>query len=79
LKITIPTAPARGVLGLELERAGATLQQRDVPGREAREVGRLAPARRGVAQAELQVDGRDRRGDVAGSVWVIGPKSTPST
>ena len=59
-------AGRRGVLGLELERAGATLQQRDVPGREAREVGSLAPAGRGVAQAELQVDGRDRRGDVAG-------------
>ena len=66
LKITMPDgAGGRGVLGLELERAGATLEQRDVPGREAGEVRSLAAAGRGVAEAELQVDGRDRRGDVA--------------
>ena len=60
-----PDGPGgRGVLGLQLERARAALEQRDVPGGEAREVGCLAPAGRRVAQAELQVDGRDRRGDV---------------
>ena len=56
----------RGVLGLDLERAGTSLQQGDVPGREAGEVGRLAPAGRGVAEAEHEVDRRDVGGDVTG-------------
>ena len=55
-----------GVLGLQLEGAGATLEQGDVPGREAGEVRGLTATGRRVAEAELQVDGGDRRGHVAG-------------
>jgi hypothetical protein len=67
-------AGGRGVLGLQLERARAALEQRDVPGREAREVSSLAPAGRRVAETELQVDGRDRRGDVSVVALVDDPE-----
>ena len=54
-----------GVLGLDLERAGAALDQRDVARREPGEVGRLAAAGRGVAEPELDVDRGDGGRDVA--------------
>ena len=55
-----------GVLGLELERARASLEQGDVSGSEAGEVSGLAAAVRRVAEAELQVDGADRCRHVTG-------------
>ena len=55
-----------GVLGLQLEGARATLEQGDVPGREAGEVVGLTAAGRGVAQTELQVDSSDRGRHVTG-------------
>ena len=54
-----------GILGLQLERARSTLEQGDVPGREAGEVRRLTATGRRVADAELQVHGGDGGCDVA--------------
>lgn len=51
------------------ERAGPSLQERDVAGGEAREVRRLAPARHGRIRGlrQHEVDGLHRRGHVAGA------------
>ena len=63
-----------GVLCLDLERAAAPLEQGDVPGGEAGEVPGLAAAGRGVAEAELEVDGGDRGGHVTGVGLVDHPE-----
>ena len=63
-KIAADGAGGSRVLDLYLERAEAALNQRDVAGGEADPVGGIAAAGVRVAEPELEVHGRDRRGDL---------------
>ena len=80
LKITIPTAPLAAATSALISNVHVPRWSNAMfPAGKPVQSACLATAGQGVAEAEHQVDGRNVRGDVPGSVWVIAPKSMPST